>query len=162
RFVSQVEYGTNLIFDRRAALDRLSERLLDRNRTIGAPDKVAILFGRRVTKRTDAGLKTQIIDHGLGQPVLRSEYKSSSIKHYVRDHLILRNEATTYHTPDLGVGKNVENLPQLREQMATSTERYLDVQQDVLETFVDRGQLAQLRQPTVTPSGRRTPGLKLD
>jgi hypothetical protein len=36
------------------------------------------------------------------------------------------------------------------------------VQQDVLETFVDRGQLERLRQPTVSPSGRRTPGLKLD
>jgi hypothetical protein len=161
-FVSQVEYCTNLIFDRRAALDRLSERLLDLNRTIGAPDKVAVIFGRRLTKQTDAGLKTQISDHGLGQPVIRSDYKSSSIKQYVRDHLILRNEATSYHTPDLGVGKNVDNLPQLREKMAASTERYLDVQQDVLETFVDRGQLAQLRQPTVTPSGRRTPGLKLD
>lgn len=161
-FVSQVEYCTNLIFDRRAALDRLSERLLDLNRTIGAPDKVAVIFGRRITKQTDAGLKTQISDHGLGQPVIRSDYKSSSIKQYVRDHLILRNEATSYHTPDLGVGKNVENLPQLREKMAASTERYLDVQQDVLETFVDRGQLAQLRQPTVTPGGHRTPGLKLD
>jgi hypothetical protein len=161
-FISQVEYCTNLVFDRRAALDRLSERLLDLNRTIGAPDKIAVIFGRRVTKRTDAGLKTQISDHGRGQPVIRSDYKSSSIKQYVRDHLILRTEATSYHTPDLGVGKNVENLPQLRQQMAASTERYLDVQQDVLETFVDRGQLAELRQPTVTPGGHRTPGLKLD
>ena len=32
----------------------------------------------------------------------------------------------------------------------------------VLETYIDRGQLARLRQPTITPSGRRTPGLKLD
>jgi len=79
-FVSQVEYCTNLIFNRRAALDRLSARLLDLNRTIGAPHKIAVIFGRRVTKRTDAGLKTQISDHGLGQPVIRSDYKSSSIK----------------------------------------------------------------------------------
>lgn len=161
-FVSQVEYCTNLVFDRRAALDRLHERLLDLNRTIGSPDKVAVIFGRRVTKRTDAGLKTQILDHDLGQPVIRSDYKSSSIKQYVRDHLILRAEATSYHTPDLGVGKNIDNLPQLRETMARTTDRYLDVQQDVLETFVDRGQLAELRQPTVTPGGHRTPGLKLD
>src|SRR5262249_61667128 len=39
---------------------------------------------------------------------------------------------------------------------------YLEVQQDVLETFLDRGQLVQLRQATVSPSGRRTPGLRLD
>jgi hypothetical protein len=115
-----------------------------------------------VTKRTDAGLKTQILDHDLGQAVIRSEYKSSSIKQYVRDHLVLRTETTSYHTPDWGVGKNVENLDALRQQMAAANERYLDVQQDVLETFVDRGQLERLRQATVSPSGRRTPGLKLD
>ena len=34
--------------------------------------------------------------------------------------------------------------------------------QDILETFVDRGQLRQLAQPTQLPNGRRLPGLKLD
>src|SRR5262249_51832866 len=101
-FVSQVEYCTNLIFDRRAALDRWHERLLDLNRTIGSPDKVAVLFGRRVTQRTEAGLKTQMLDQDLGQPVIRSAYKSSSIKQSVRDHLVLRTETTSYPTPDLG------------------------------------------------------------
>ena len=161
-FVSQVEYCTNLIFERRAALDRLHDRLLDLNRSIGHPDKIATIFGRRITKHTDAGLKTQILDHDLGQPVIRSEYKSSSIKQYARDDLVLRTETTSYHTPDLGVNKGVEHLRELRETMAAANDRYLDVQQDVLETFVDRGQLERLRQPTVSPSGRRTPGLKLD
>src|SRR5512135_238322 len=161
-FVSQVEYGTKLIFERRAALDRLHERLLDLHRSIGHPDKIAVNFGRRITKHTDAGLKTQILDHDLGQPVIRSEYKSGSIKQYARDNLILRTEATSYHTPDLGVNKGVEHLPGLRQTMAAANDRYLDVPQDVLGTFVDRGQRERLRQPTVSPSGRRTPGLKLD
>jgi hypothetical protein len=161
-FVSQVEYCTNLIFEHRAALDRLHERLLDLNRSIGHPDKIALIFGRRITKHTDAGLKTQILDHDLGQPVIRSEYKSSSIKQYARDNLVLRTESTSYHTPDLGVNKGVEHLPELRQTMAAANDRYLEVQQDVLETFVDRGQLEQLRHATVSPSGRRTPGLKLD
>ena len=39
---------------------------------------------------------------------------------------------------------------------------YLNVQQDILETFVDRGQLRKLAEPTITPTGRRIPGLKLD
>lgn len=161
-FVSQVEYRTNLVLERRAALDRLHERLLDLNRSTGHPDKIAMIFGRRITKPTDAGLKTQILDHDLGLPVIRSESKSSSIKQYARDNLVLRTETTSYHTPDLGVNKGVEHLPELRGTMAAANDRYLDVQQDVLETFVDRGQSNQLRQPTVSPSGRRTPGLKLD
>jgi hypothetical protein len=59
-----------------------------------------VIFGRRITRHTDAGLKTQVLDHDLGQAVIRSEYKSSSIKQYARDNLVLRTETTSYHTPD--------------------------------------------------------------
>jgi len=161
-FCSQVEYCTNLIFKERAALERVAERLLDLNRSIGRPDKLSTVFGHRVTKAYRGGLKTQIADHHLGNPVIRSEYKDSSIKQYVRDHCLLRAEATSYNTLDLGVGKSIGNLPQLRRVMNGINDRYLAIQQDVLETYIDRGQLARLRQPTISPSGRRTPGLKLD
>jgi hypothetical protein len=161
-FGSQVEYCTNLVFARRAALDRMAERLLDLNRCIGRPDKLSTIFGYRITRSYRGGLKTQIADHHLGNPVIRSEYKDSSIKQYVRDHLLLRTEVTSYNTNDLGIGKSIRNLPQLRRIMYGINDRYLAIQQDVLETYVDRGQLARLREPTITPSGRRTPGLKLD
>jgi hypothetical protein len=161
-FCSQVEYCTNLIFKERAALDGVADRLLDLNRSIGRPDKLSTIFGHRITRAYRGGLKTQIADHHLGNPVIRSEYKDSSVKQYVRDHLVLRNEATSYNTLDLGVGKSIRNLPQLRRIMHGINDRYLAIQQDVLETYVDRGQLARLRQPTITASGRRTPGLKLD
>jgi len=49
-FDSQVEYGTNLVFKERAALDRIAERLLDLNRSIGRPDKLSTIFGYRLTK----------------------------------------------------------------------------------------------------------------
>src|ERR1051326_6603669 len=63
---------------------------------------------------------------------------------------------------DYGVKKAVENLPELRHRLATVIDNYHDVQQDILETFVDRGQLRALAQPTVLPNGERVPGLKLD
>jgi len=46
--------------------------------------------------------------------------------------------------------------------MAAVTDRYLTVQQDILETFVNRGQLRQLAEPTCLPNGKSIPGLKLD
>jgi hypothetical protein len=52
--------------------------------------------------------------------------------------------------------------PALRQKLAGIVDAYLDVQQDILETFVDRGQLRRLAEPTVLPSGKRIPGLKLD
>ena len=56
----------------------------------------------------------------------------------------------------------MENLPQLRQRMSAVTDNYLNVQQDILETFIDRGQLRKLAEPTVMPTGKRVPGLKLD
>ena len=42
------------------------------------------------------------------------------------------------------------------------TTRYQEVQQDILETFLDRGELRTLGQPTFLANGKRIPGLKLD
>jgi hypothetical protein len=50
----------------------------------------------------------------------------------------------------------------LREKLQAITERYQNVQQDILETFLDRGELKKLGEPTLRPNGRRIPGLKLD
>ena len=58
-FFSQVEYCENLIFHRRAALDALGERLLDANRMIGRPDKITVIFGRKVSSRYRGKLQTE-------------------------------------------------------------------------------------------------------
>ena len=161
-FFSQVEYCDNLIFHRRAALDQLGQRLLDANRTIGQPKKITVIFGRKVTKQYKGKLQTVIEDLELPNPVIRSHYGKGFLKQYVRDHLCLRTEPATNDVTDYGVKKAVENLPQLRDKLATICDNYLTVQQDILETFVDRGQLRKLAEPTVLPSGKRIPGLKLD
>lgn len=161
-FFAQVEYCDNLIFRRRAALDQLGERLLDANRTIGQPTKITTIFGRKLNKRYRGKLQTVIEDLALPNPVIRSHYGHGFIKQYVRDHLNLRTEPATNNVLDYGVNKAVENLPQLRNRMASIVDNYLNVQQDILETFVDRGQLRQLAEPTRLPNGRRIPGLKLD
>jgi hypothetical protein len=161
-FFSQVEFCDNLIFRRRAALDKLGERLLDANRTIGQPNKITVIFGRKLTKHHRGKLQTEIEDMDLPNPVIRSHYRNGFIKQYVRDHLCLRTEPATNNVTDYGVNKAVEHLPALRQKMAAVIDNYLDVQQDILETFVDRGQLQHLARPTHTPSGKRIPGLKLD
>src|SRR5207249_6388539 len=97
--------------------------------------------------------QTVIEDIHLPNPVMRSHYKNGFIKQYVRDNRILRTEAATNNVKDYGVQKAMENLPALRETLQGVTARYLDIQQDILESFVDRDQLHQLSQPTVLPKG---------
>jgi hypothetical protein len=161
-FFSQIEYCDNLIFSRRAAVDELSQRLLDANRTIGQPNKITVIFGRKVQKNHAGKLQTVIEDLDLPNPVIRSHYKNGFIKQYVRDDSNLRTEPATNNVTDYGVGKALENLPQLKEKLSSIIDRYHDVQQDILESFVDRGQLQTLIQPTILPNGKRIPGLKLD
>ena len=161
-FFSQIEYCDNLIFSRRAAVDQLSQRLMDANRTIGQPNKITVIFGRKIQKHHAGKLQTVIEDLDLPNPVIRSHYKNGFIKQYVRDNSNLRTEPATNNVTDYGVGKALENLPHLREKLSAIIDRYHDVQQDILESFVDRGQLQTLIQPTVFPNGKRVPGLKLD
>lgn len=98
----------------------------------------------------------------LPNPVIGSHYGNGFIQPYVRDHLHLRTEAATHDVTDYRVNKAVDHLPQLREKMTSLVDRYQDVQQDILETFLDRGQLRKLAEPTVLLSGKRVPGRKLD
>jgi hypothetical protein len=107
-------------------------------------------------------LQTEIEDLDLPNPVIRSHYGHGFIKQYVRDHLLLRTEPATNNVTDYGVNKAVEHLPALRTKMSAILDTYLDVQQDILETFVDRGELRTLATPTRLPNGKRIPGLKLD
>ena len=161
-FFAQVEYCDNLIFHRRARVEEITQRLLDLNRNIGQPKKITTIFGRKVTKQYKGKLQSVIEDLDLPNPVIRSHYGHGFAKQYVRDDRLLRTEPATNNVHDYGVNKNVENLGQLRDRMSEIIDNYHNAQQDVMETFIDRGQLRKLAEPTILSNGRRIPGLKLD
>jgi hypothetical protein len=158
-FFAQVEYCNNLIFKRRAALDRLGERLLDANRTIGHPDSLSLILGGRIQKHYQGKLQTVFEDRHLGNPVLRAYYAHGFAKQYVRDDRLLRTELATNNVYDYGIHKGVENLAPLRKRATAILDRYLDAQQDILETFVDRGQRRRLSQPSQPKRGGESPDL---
>lgn len=161
-FMGEMEYCHNLVFHKRAALDRLFDRLMDANRSIGRPDKLAVIFGRlRFQPDTCTG-QTILKITPLRTPVLRSSYKCTSIKQYVSNCQALRTEGGTYQLKDLSVRKNINNLPQLRKVLNNANQRCLDVQQDILASYVDRGQLQELRRPSQSAAGRRVPGMRVD
>ena len=161
-YFAQVEYCNNLIFHERAALNRMFDRLVDLNRSIGRPDKLAIIFGRpRVHPDTRTG-QTRVTYTTERTPVISSMFKHTSVKQYVKKGTLQRTEAASYQLKDLSVPKSIEHMDRVRDVLQGSNERYQNIQQDILTTFVDRGELQRLQQPTVSPTGRRTPGLHLD
>jgi hypothetical protein len=167
-YMTQIEYCHNLVFDKRRTLNRLCERLFDANRGLGHPDKLAVIFGRRNYVPDTRTGETAIKYTKLHLPVLRASYQHTVLKQYGKDGghqtgvAALRTEGSCFQLKDLSVRKHLDNLPKIREVLQRANQRCLDVEQDILTSYLDRGQLDQLRQPTVSPSGRRTPGLRLD
>jgi hypothetical protein len=172
-YMAQMEYCNNLLFKDRRTLDRVFERLLDANRRLGRPDKLAVIFGRsRFRPDTRTGQTTvrtttvRTISQRL--PVISSSYKQTVLKQYAKGssapqgRAALRTESSTFQLKDLALPKNIDNLPRVRETLDRANQRYLSVQQDVLVSYLDRGQLQQLRQPSISPSGRRVPGIHID
>jgi hypothetical protein len=160
-FVSEVEYCHNVVFRQGAALDRLFNRLLDGRRGLAHPQKVAIIFGRKQFYPDTRTGRLEVKISKCKTPVPRTEFQKTSAKPYVRSRRLLRTETTCYQVNDLSIRKDIKHLPTLREVLGQRNERLLEAQQDVLASYVDRGQLERLRQPTVSATGRRTPGLRL-
>ena len=57
-----------------AAVDEITQRLLDLNRNIGQPKKITTIFGRKVTKQYRGKLQSVIEDLDLPNPVIRNHY----------------------------------------------------------------------------------------
>jgi hypothetical protein len=161
-YMGQVEYCHNLIFHKPSGPQRLFDRLMDANRGIGHPDKLAVIFGRAQFRPDTRTGQTYVKMTKLRTPVLSASFKNTSIKQYIKEGIGLRTESASNQLNDLSLPKNVQQMPKVRAALNTANQRFEEVQQDVLATYVDRGQLEQLRQSSVSASGRRVPGLHLD
>jgi hypothetical protein len=161
-YMAQMEYCQNLIFHQQAAANRLFDRLMDSNRGMGHPQKLAVVFGRSHFQPDTRTGQTVLKITKQRTPVISSSFKQTLLKQYISHSVGLRTESSTFQLKDLSLPKNINNLPKVRVALDSANQRYLDVQQDVLATYVDRGQLEQMRQPSVSATGRRVPGLHLD
>jgi hypothetical protein len=161
-YMAQLEYCDNLVFHDATTTHRLFDRLLDLNRGIGRPDKLAIIFGRTRFRPDTRGSQTVVKMTPMRLPVIKSTFHHTSLKQYVKSNVLLRTESAVFQLKDLSLRKSITHLDRARQVLHQSKQRYLDVQQDVLGTFVDRGHLQRLRQPTLSANGRRTPGLRID
>src|SRR5262249_601155 len=94
-----------------------------------------------------------------GHPVMRWYAKQYTRGDQSGDR-ILRTETCCNDTYHFGVGRRLENLPILRDKLARTNTRCLELQAELLASPIDTGQLAALAAPTLV-GRRRVPGLKL-
>jgi hypothetical protein len=120
--VAQAEYCHNLIFHRAAALERLFGRLLDGNRAIGQPQRLAVIFGREHFRPDTRTGQTTVKVTTLKTPVLNTGFRSTSLKQYVKGHTLLRTETSCYQLRDrrqlsegVGIAAQLPCPPGLRQ-----------------------------------------------
>jgi hypothetical protein len=89
--ILQAEFARIQVFDRPRCGRQLFEEVIRENIDLGRPEKVSLIFDRRITKRTPGRFSTRVITHGV-IPTLYVSYKTSKIKPYFKEERALRTE----------------------------------------------------------------------
>jgi hypothetical protein len=162
--VLQAEFSLTQALDSAVSGRIFFDQLIRDNLDIGRPDRVGLIFGRRIQrgrKRPTPGrFRTRVITEGV-TPSLHVDYKNSKIKQYHKLGKALRTETTINDTEDFGVAKGLSHLPELKEIGFTASRRLLDVQRISHDPAQGTAALAALTSPVVSPAGTRTAGMPI-
>ena len=154
----QAEFSLTQVLDRPLSGRIFSEQVIRENLDLGRPDKVQLLFARRVNKRTPGRFRTRVLTDGV-TPSLHVDYKSTGIKQYHKEGRALRTETTINNPRDFGIGKRLENLPALREIGFQANRRLLHVQCTSHDCTIGEDAFRQVNEPVVV-NGQRARALR--
>ena len=157
--VRQLELSDTRVFDQPAAGRAWFEQTIRDQLDLGRPDKVQIIFDRKITSRTPGRFQTQVITKGV-EPVIQAHYKHSKVKQYFKEGRALRTETTVNDPYDFGVKRtlNAETWQQLRSIGDHINDRLLDAQFQACSCAPDPSTLQRLVSPSVE-DGQPAPAL---
>ncbi len=133
---------------------------------LGRPDKMQIVFDRKITKRTPGRFQTKVIHRGV-EPVLQAHYKHSKVKQYFKDGRALRTETTVNDPYDFAIKRTLsaENWQQLTRIGEQVNERLLGAELAACQCAPDPAALQAVvlpslidGQPAPAPAVRRPAG----
>lgn len=156
--ILQAEFSLTQVVDRPLSGRIFFERVIRDNLDLGRPDKVQLIFQRRVQRNTRSRFRTRVITRDV-IPSLWIDYKSSTIKQYFKEGRALRTETTINNTRDFDIGRRIENLPALREVAFAANRRLLHVQQLDHDPTIGQEAFDQMTHPTEV-GGQRVSGLR--
>jgi len=155
--ILQAEFSLTQVLDRPLSGRVFFEEVIRENLDIGRPDRVSLIFDRRIHRRgkhpTPGRFRTRVFTEGV-TPSLHVEYKATRVKQYHKEGAALRTETTVNDTRDFGIGKRLHNLPALREVGFNANRRLLDVQQISHDPDIGDTAFTRLAQPAVIAAQR--------
>jgi hypothetical protein len=152
------EFALTQVLDQPVTGRIFFEEVIRENLDIGRPDQVALIFNRRVTRRTPGRFRTRILTEGV-TPSLHVDYKRSRIKQYHKEGRALRTETTINDARDVGVGKRLHNLPALREIGFQANRRLLQVERLTHDCAIGADAFRAVTTPQVV-DGQRVAALR--
>jgi hypothetical protein len=160
--ILQAEFSLTQMLDRPAAGRVFFETVISENLDVGRPDRVSLIFDRKLVTRgyrpTPGRFRTRVLTQGV-TPSLHVEYKHTRIKQYHKEGRALRTETTINDTRDFGIGKRLCNLPALREVGFSANRRLLDAQTISHDPIIGDTVFHEITQPVVV-EGQRAAGLR--
>ena len=158
--VSQIEYYRNFIFKRTFPIHRIFERGCEIGLWCMTANKIAEVFGQRVTRKLKGKLNTVVEQVEHGHHIFRAYYRNAFIKQYEKFSTYLRNEACSNNLADFGLKKGLDHLAQVREKLLAVTGRFAAFQAQWLNVHVDFPLLQRLALP-ITVGSAKYPGIKI-
>jgi hypothetical protein len=155
----QMEVSRTQVFDRPLRGREFFEEVLRDQLDLGRPDRLQLLFDRKITRATPGRFSTRVITHGVA-PSLHVEYKRCHIKQYFKEGRALRTETTFNDTYDFGVGRGLSNFAYLRTLGQRINARLLQAERVAHDCGLGEPQFATLVLPSRTPAGQPAPGLQ--
>jgi hypothetical protein len=157
----QFEVSDTVIFDRPQAGRAWFEGVIRDHLDLGRPDQVALIFQRRINRRTPGPFRTRVITKGV-QPILTCYYKSSRLKQYFKEGRGLRTETVICDTRDFGIGRRVcvQNWNALRAVGEAANWRLCNAEAQDAMPAPDVVTLQRVTRPSQTPDGLYAPGLR--
>jgi hypothetical protein len=156
--ILQMEVSTTQVFDRPLRGREFFEEVIRDNLDVGRPDRVQLLFERRVTRKTPGKFRTRVITDGV-QPSLRFDYKHTRVKQYFKCNRALRTETTFNGTYDFEIGRSLGNLPRLRTLGRHVNHRLLSLERVAHNCAIASRTVERIVRPTVDDD-QRAPALR--
>ena len=163
--VRQLELSDTRVFNSPAQAREWFELMLRDQLTLGRPDKVQIVFGRKITSRTPGRFRTRIVTNGV-HPQLHAYYKHSKVKQYFcstyfKHGRALRTETIINDPGDFGVGRalNATNWLALTRVGHETNERLIAAQLAACDCAPDSTILHEVVSPS-TEDGLPAPALR--
>ncbi len=157
--VQQMEMSLTQVLDAPEVGRTFFEDLIRENLDIGRPDRVKLIFGKKIIGSTPGTFHTEIVREGVF-PCLRFAYKHTLVKLYFKENRALRTETTINNSMDFYVRKDLSHLARLKTIGQRTNRRVIDVIRLSHRSRLSASSFQNVVHPSRSETGQRAPAFR--